>query len=84
MKILITGGAGFLGSHLCDLFISKGHSVIAVDNFLTGKHDNIKHLLKNKKFKLKEIDITKKFNISEKIDVILHFASPASPIDYVK
>lgn len=84
MKILITGGAGFLGSHLCDLFISKGHSVIVVDNFLTGKQDNIKHLLKNKNFKLKEIDITKNFNISEKIDAVLHFASPASPTDYVK
>ncbi|MFA7073738.1 MAG: UDP-glucuronic acid decarboxylase family protein [Endomicrobiaceae bacterium] len=84
MKILIAGGAGFLGSHLCDLFVLKGDSVIAVDNLLTGKKENIKHLLKNKKFKFKKADITKNFKIQEKLDAVLHFASPASPIEYSK
>jgi len=84
MRVLIAGGAGFIGSHLCDLFISKNHSVIAVDNFVTGKKDNIKHLLKNKKFKFIKADISKKITISGKIDAILNFASPASPKDYIK
>lgn len=84
MKILIAGGAGFLGSHLCDLFVSKGYSVIAVDNFLTGKKENIKHLLKNKNFKFKKADVTKNLKIHEKLDAVLHFASPASPVEYSK
>ncbi len=84
MRVLIAGGAGFIGSHLCDLFISKNHSVIAVDNFITGKKDNIKHLLKNKKFKFIKADISQKITISGKIDAVLNFASPASPKDYIK
>ncbi len=84
MRVLIAGGAGFIGSHLCDLFISKNHSVIAVDNFITGKKDNIKHLLKNKKFKFIKTDISQKITISGKIDAVLNFASPASPKDYIK
>ena len=82
--VLITGAAGFLGSHLCDLFISKKYKVIGIDNLLTGKLNNISHLIKNSNFKFQKIDITDNFKINEKIDFILHFASPASPIDYLK
>lgn len=84
MKILISGGAGFLGSHLCGLFLSKGHCVTAVDNFLTGNKNNIKRFLKNKNFRFKKIDVIKDFNLREKVDAVLHFASPASPVDYVR
>lgn len=84
MKILIAGGAGFLGSHLCDFFVLRGHSVTALDNFLTGKKENVKHLLKDKNFKLKKADITKNFDINERFDAVLHFASPASPVHYSK
>lgn len=84
MNVLIAGGAGFLGSHLCDFFISKNHKVIAVDNFITGKKENIKHLLKNKKFKFIKADISKNIKIPGKIDAVLNFASPASPKDYIK
>ncbi len=82
--VLITGGAGFLGSHLCDLFISKSYKVIALDNLITGDLKNISHLKNNVNFKFLKIDITKKFEINFKIDYILHFASPASPVDYLK
>lgn len=84
MNVLIAGGAGFLGSHLCDFFISKNHKVIAVDNFITGKKENIKHLLKNKNFKFIKADITKKLKVSDKLDAVLNFASPASPRDYIE
>jgi len=84
MNILLAGGAGFLGSHFCDFLIDKGHKVFCVDNFITGKKDNIKHLLKNKNFKFKKIDITKKFSIKEKFDAVINFASIASPIFYYK
>lgn len=82
--VLITGCAGFLGSHLCDFFISKNHKVIGIDNLLTGSLVNISHLIKHRNFKFLEIDITSDFEILEKIDYILHFASPASPVDYLK
>ena len=84
MRILITGGAGFLGSHLCDLMIKKGHSVIAMDNLITGNMDNIAHLLGNEKFKFIKHDVTEYIFINGKLDAILHFASPASPIDYLE
>lgn len=84
MKVLLAGGAGFLGSHLCDFLIDKGHFVFCIDNLLTGKKENIKHLLNNKNFKFKNIDITKKFVIKEKFDAIINFASIASPIQYNK
>ena len=73
--VLITGGAGFLGSHLCDFFISKNYSVIAIDNLITGNLKNISHLNCNKNFEFKKIDITNDFIIEKPIDFILHFAS---------
>ncbi len=84
MKILLTGGAGFVGSHLCDFFIEKGHSVVCMDSLITGKKENIQHLLSNSKFKFIQHDVTEQINIKEKIDYVLHFASPASPVDYLK
>lgn len=83
-RVLITGGAGFLGSHLCDKFINEGHSVICMDNFITGSPDNIAHLIGNKNFKFIEHDVTEYIYIEGELDYILHFASPASPIDYLK
>ncbi len=82
MKILVAGGAGFLGSHLCEFLLKKGHYVFCIDNLLTGKRQNIIELLSNKKFKFKKIDIIKKLNIPEKFDVVINFASIASPIHY--
>ena len=82
--VLITGAAGFLGSHLCDLFISKSYRVFGIDNLITGNINNISHLENNINFKFEKIDITTDFKIEEKINFILHFASPASPIDYLK
>ncbi len=84
MNILLAGGAGFLGSHFCDFLLEKGHSVYCIDNFITGKKENIKHLLNNKKFKFKKTDITKKFSIKEKFDCVINFASIASPVFYDK
>lgn len=83
-KILITGAAGFLGSHLCDRFIKEGYNVIGMDNLLTGSLDNIEHLFKLKEFDFYFHDVTKFVHIPGKLDYILHFASPASPIDYLK
>jgi dTDP-glucose 4,6-dehydratase len=81
---LITGAAGFLGSHLCDRFINEGHHVIAMDNLITGNIRNIEHHFSNKDFAFIEHDVTKNIEIAGKLDYILHFASPASPIDYLK
>lgn len=81
---LITGAAGFIGSHLCDFYISQNHKVIGIDNLLTGSLNNICHLDNNSNFTFKKIDITSSFIIKEKIDYILHFASPASPLYYIK
>jgi dTDP-glucose 4,6-dehydratase len=83
-RILITGGAGFLGSHLCDRFIKEGYEVIAMDNLITGDLRNIEHLFPLKEFSFYHHDVTKFIHISGKLDYILHFASPASPIDYLK
>jgi dTDP-glucose 4,6-dehydratase len=82
--VVITGGAGFLGSHLCDKFIDEGFRVICIDNFLTGSADNIAHLAGNENFKFIKHDITNYVFIGGKVDYVLHFASPASPIDYLK
>ena len=82
--VLITGAAGFLGSHLCDRFIGEGFQVIGIDNYITGDQNNIQHLFKHPNFEFIEHDITNHINIAQTIDYILHFASPASPIDYLK
>ncbi|WP_159799160.1 UDP-glucuronic acid decarboxylase family protein [Flavobacterium sp. MK4S-17] len=83
-KVLITGAAGFLGSHLCDRFIKDGYYVIAMDNLITGSLKNIEHLFPHKNFEFYHHDVTKFVNIPGHLDYILHFASPASPIDYLK
>lgn len=83
-KVLITGGAGFLGSHLCDRFIMEGYHVIAMDNLLTGDISNIEHLLKEKDFEFHHHDVSKYVHVSGELSYVLHFASPASPIDYLK
>jgi dTDP-glucose 4,6-dehydratase len=83
-KILITGAAGFLGSHLCDRFIKGGYYVIGMDNLITGDLNNISHLFPHQNFEFHHHDITKFVHIAGKLDYILHFASPASPIDYLK
>jgi dTDP-glucose 4,6-dehydratase len=82
--VVITGGAGFLGSHLCDKFIAEDYKVICIDNLLTGNSDNIAHLAGNENFKFIKHDITNYIFIAGKVDYVLHFASPASPIDYLK
>jgi dTDP-glucose 4,6-dehydratase len=82
--ILITGGAGFIGSHLCDHFLGKGSRVVCLDNFITGSKRNIRHLLHKKNFHLVNHDISKEIRVSGTIDAVLHFASPASPPDYLK
>lgn len=83
-RVLITGGAGFLGSHFCDRFLAEGDQVICMDNFITGSPDNIAHLIGNKNFTFIEHDVTNYIYVEGKLDFILHFASPASPIDYLK
>ncbi|HEX8575936.1 MAG TPA: UDP-glucuronic acid decarboxylase family protein [Flavobacterium sp.] len=83
-RILITGAAGFLGSHLCDRFIKEGYFVIAMDNLITGSLRNIEHLFKLENFEFYHHDVTKFVNIPGRLDYILHFASPASPIDYLR
>lgn len=83
-RILITGGAGFIGSHLCDRLVKKGSKVICLDNLITGNLKNIEHLLRNKNFQFLEHNITKYIDVKGKLDFVLHFASPASPIDYLK
>jgi len=83
-RILITGTAGFLGSHLCDRFIKEGYSVVAMDNLITGQLKNIEHLFKLENFEFYHHDVSKFIHVPGELDYILHFASPASPIDYLK
>lgn len=83
-RILITGAAGFLGSHLCDRFIREDFEVLAMDNLITGDLKNIEHLFKLPQFSFHEHDVSNFVHVSGKLDYILHFASPASPIDYLK
>ncbi|MEP6700872.1 MAG: UDP-glucuronic acid decarboxylase family protein [Bacteroidota bacterium] len=83
-KVLITGAAGFLGSHLCDKFIREGYQVVGMDNLITGSLKNIEHLFKLEQFEFYHHDVTKFINIPGPLDYIMHFASPASPIDYLK
>ena len=81
---VVTGGAGFLGSHLADLLLARGHSVVAIDNLVTGSTDNIAHLAGNPDFKFIKQDVTEFLYLAGKIDYVWHFASPASPIDYLE
>jgi dTDP-glucose 4,6-dehydratase len=83
-RTLITGGAGFIGSHLCERFLAEGHKVVALDNFLTGSRDNVAHLVSNPHFTLIEHNISLPIHFAEKLDNVLHFASPASPVDYLE
>ena len=81
---MITGAAGFLGSHLTDLLLSRGHKVIGIDNFVTGSVENIQHLAGNQNFKFIQQDVTEFLFIHGPVDYVWHFASPASPIDYLE
>ena len=84
MRVVVTGGAGFLGSHLCDSLISQGNSVICVDNLITGNTSNIKHLMPHSNFEFVKQNVSTGLKIDGNVDYVLHFASPASPIDYYK
>ncbi len=83
MRVLVTGGAGFLGSHLCDAMLGEGHSVVCADNLLTGRMLNLEHLLDEARFEFVEQDVCRAFDTG-KVDYVFHFASPASPIDYLE
>ena len=83
-RAVVTGGAGFLGSHLCDLLLERGYDVLCLDNLLTGSTDNIAHLLGNPKFKFAKHDVTEYMFVEGPVDAVLHFASPASPVDYLE
>jgi dTDP-glucose 4,6-dehydratase len=84
MRTLITGGGGFIGSHLCDRFLALGHEVVCVDNFITGSLDNLDHLRGHERFRLMPHDISHPLEVAGPIDNVLHFASPASPVDYLR
>ena len=84
MKILVTGGAGFIGSHLCDYLLDNGHEVVCMDNLLTGSEDNISHLKDNENFEFVNHDVTEFIKVDGPLDYALHFASPASPVDYLE
>ncbi len=84
MRTLITGGAGFVGSHLCERFLAEGHDVICLDNFITGNPVNVQHLLDNPRFTFLRHNISNQVEVDGDVDNILHFASPASPVDYLK
>jgi dTDP-glucose 4,6-dehydratase len=83
MRVLITGGAGFLGSHLCDAMLADGHTVVCADNLLTGRVENLEHLLDEARFEFVEQDVCRPVDVG-KVEYVFHFASPASPVDYVK
>jgi dTDP-glucose 4,6-dehydratase len=83
MRVLVTGGAGFLGSHLCDGLLAQGDSVVCADNLLTGRMENIAHLRNEPRFEFREHDVSRAFDFG-KVDYIFHFASPASPVDYIE
>jgi dTDP-glucose 4,6-dehydratase len=83
MRALVTGGAGFVGSHLCDALLGEGHSVVAVDNLLTGRTQNLEHLRNEQRFEFVEQDVNEPFDCG-KVDYVFHFASPASPVDYME
>jgi dTDP-glucose 4,6-dehydratase len=83
MRIVIPGGAGFIGSHLCERLLSEGHTVVALDNFITGSKKNVAHLLKHPAFKLVETDVTERCSVAGKVDAVMNLASPASPVGYL-
>jgi dTDP-glucose 4,6-dehydratase len=83
MRVLVTGGAGFIGSHLCDALLAKGHNVVCVDNLLTGSLENLGHLAKERRFEFVQLDITSPYDVG-RVNYIFQFASPASPVDYMK
>jgi len=80
-RALVTGGAGFLGSHLCDALLGEGYSVVAADNLLTGRLANLEHLRNDSRFELRQVDINEPFDVGE-VNYVFHFACPASPVDY--
>jgi dTDP-glucose 4,6-dehydratase len=82
MRVLVTGGAGFLGSYLCEALLAEGHSVVAVDSLLTGRAANVEHLARDPRFELRKLDIVQPFDVGP-LDYVFHFASPASPVDYM-
>ena len=84
MRVVITGGAGFVGSHLCERFLGEGHQVVCLDNYITGTSRNVEHLLDNQRFTLIECDVSQGLPVTGPVDRILHFASPASPVDYLE
>jgi len=84
VRVLITGGAGFLGSHLCDRLLAEGHEVICIDNLRTGRKENIAGLLARRDFAFLQQDVTEPFFVEGKVDAVMHFASPASPKDYLE
>ncbi|MBI4538229.1 MAG: SDR family oxidoreductase [Gemmatimonadetes bacterium] len=84
MRVLITGAAGFLGSHLCDRFIGEGHEVVGMDNLITGNPDNVAHLFGHERFRFIRHDVTEFIHVEGHLDGVLHFASPASPVDYLE
>lgn len=84
LRIVLTGGAGFIGSHITDYLLKEGHSVTVIDNLITGRRENLEPFIENRCFKFIEQDVTKFINIDGEVDYVLHFASPASPIDYLK
>lgn len=84
MRSVVTGGAGFLGSHLCETLLNQGHTVVAVDNFCTGSRQNVAHLFSTGRFTLLEADVSAGFHVDGEVDLVLHFASPASPVDYLR
>ncbi|MBD3296447.1 MAG: NAD-dependent epimerase/dehydratase family protein [Candidatus Omnitrophica bacterium] len=84
MRILLTGGAGFLGSHLSERLLREGHEVLCMDNFITGRKKNIAHLISNENFEFIKQDVSKYMVIKGKVDAVMHFASPASPVDYLE
>lgn len=84
MRVVVTGGAGFLGSHLCERLVGRGDEVVALDNFITGDPANVAHLVTSPRFELREVDVTRDVRVEGDVDLVLHFASPASPVDYLK
>ena len=84
MRAVITGGTGFLGSHLCDRLIEEGWEVLALDNLITSGESNVSHLRKNPRFRVERADVTEHIDVAGHVDYVLHFASPASPFDYLK